>query len=204
VDKFVLKVALEYKNSINNCGGHFSFPKADSIVNTYPYRTFNAFVNKCKSDHLENDQILEMVRIIVKYMYKHRLMKKGVGILSSIDIISICVNELKSHINKSNDIIKLMIESNNFLNKQSDKMKFLSKKVNKNGLSNLTFLRCKGILPDIFICCSKSCMNAYLKLDMSDRSMMLDPRSYLILKMRIINIVGIDDIKKIMGNDSNV
>jgi hypothetical protein len=204
VDKLVLKVALEYKNSISNCGGHFSFPKADNIINTYSYRTFNAFVNRCRSDRLEDNQILEMVRIIVKYMHRHRIMKKGVGILSSPDIIDICVNELKGNINKSDNVTKLIIESNDFLNKQSNKIEFLLKKVNKNGFSNLVFLRCKGILPDVFICCSKSCMNVYFKLDISDKSMMLEPKNYMILKMKIINIVGIDHIKEIMGDDSNV
>jgi len=64
-------------------------------------------------------------------------------------------------------------------------------------------LRNKNLINDQFICLSKTCIEAYKKLDESDRQMLLSPKEYLILKMKIINIVGIDDIKKILGTDFN-
>jgi hypothetical protein len=204
VDKFVLKVALEYKNMIGVFGGTFNFPKADSIVDTYAYRSFNAFVKKCKSFHLENDQILEVIRIVVRHMHKYKMIKKGIGILSSPDVVDICVDELKKQILVSENVIKILSESNKFLNRHPNKIEFLTKKINGDGLPNLVFFRCNGTLPDLFMCCSKSCMTAYCKLDKSDRTIMLEPKDYLILKMKIINMVGDDNIKKILGSDSNV
>lgn len=205
MDKFVLKVAVEYKNSMSNFGINFNFPKADNIVNTYSYRTFNAFVNKCRSLHLEEVQILEVIRIVVKYMSKNRLMKKGTGILSSPDIVSICVNELKGQINRSDDISKIIIESNKYLSSFNvNKTEYLLKKVNKGGFANLVMLRSKGILPDVFICCSRSCMVAYHKLETSDKAMLLTAKDYIILRLKLVNSIGAYDIKTILGDDSNV
>lgn len=205
MDKLVLKVALEYKRALNNFGCDFSFPKADSVVNTYSYRTFNAFVNKCKSSRYDESQILEIIKIVVKYMHKNRLIRKGIGILSSPDIVDICIDELKNQIGRHDNISKAIDESNKYLNSCGmNKTEFLLKKINKKGFANFVMLRSKNILSDSFICCSKSCMTAYHKLERGDKAMMLNLKDYMILKMKMINVVGSDNIKEILGEDSNV
>ncbi len=204
MDKFVLITALEYKRAMNNFGGNFSFPKADSIVDTYPYRTFNAFINKCKSSKFNESQILEIIKIIVRHMHKNRLIKKGIGVLSSPDIVDICIEELKNQLSRQDNIIKSINNSNEYFQKiQGNKINFLLNKTKKGGFSNIIMLRNKNLINDQFICLSKTCIEAYKKLDESDRQMLLSPKEYLILKMKIINIVGIDDIKKILGTDFN-
>lgn len=202
MDRFVLKVALEYKNVIGSFGGTFKFPKSNDISETYPYRTFNAFINKCRSFSLNNDQILEVIRIVVRYMHKNKLSRRGIGIFSSPDIVDICVDELKHNVIVSNDILKTFIECIKILNYYDDKIEYLVTRVN-GGLPNLVILRNKSIFPDHFICLSKSCVSAYNIIDISDRNMLLSPKEYIILKMKIINMIGFENIKNVLGIEFN-
>lgn len=200
--KDVLHIALEYKVQMGKVGRKWKFPQCSDVSQTYAYRDFRAFWEKCRKIHdLDLDDAKMVVRSIVRYAKNKRLLNSGTALLSRSDIIEICCKDLERNVAKADSVLGEINNSALLLNDTEDKTKFLARKVHRHGLPNLVMLRDKGDLADSYICLSKSCMKVYNSL--SDKSGMPPILQYVKMKLKMIEMCGEERLAKIMGDDFN-
>jgi hypothetical protein len=203
IDKEILELAAFYKRELRRYGKSFKWPKAKNVADTYTYRSFRSFKLKCKKEYnLDLESMKSIIKYLVEYANKNRHLDNGVSIINRSDIFDICYNGMFLEINRIDNVISGIKKSIDYLkrNKMFNE-KILSKKINRHGFSNIVNIRESGRVTDEFISLSKMCMNALLNSE--DRGNAPNFRNLYILKFKIIDKIGVNKLKEIMGNDFN-
>lgn len=199
VRKDVLGVAVEFKNSMKKAGKGFKFAKAKDITDTYHYRWFNSFVDKCYRNGLDLDGAKEVVRSMVVFAKDNGILNKGAALLSRSDIIDVCIRKIEKDDQDIDEHLITIKESLSTID-VNNPVRMLIKKQHRHGSHNIVLLRDRNKLPDFFISLSKSCMKAVCELKSDD---LLSIREYYLMRMKMINKFGDDTLREIMGDEYN-
>lgn len=204
LDKDILELALFYKNEVTKAGKGFQWPKAKDPTKTYPYRYFKSFLVKCKKDYdLDLDECKLVIRSIVKYAKRRGILNKGVSLISKSDTIEICFRDVQSEIEKMKYTLDGIEKSSRCLNGIDDKVTFLKKKKNRHSSPNIIAMRESSELSDGFIALSKSCIKSIAGLSDEDKSQLPSLRELFIIKNRLIDKLGKEDLQNVLGSDFN-
>jgi hypothetical protein len=197
--KHVLEVALVFKKEMQKIGKDFKFSKSSDVTNTYQYRWFKSFLERCVTNHgLNLNESKEVIKCVVHYVNRHGFIKNGVSILSRKDIIDIACKKFESDISEYDNLIKDIEKCTSVI--CDDFYEFLIKKPRRNGNPNILILYNNGSISKSFIALSKSCIKAYRAIDNSELPPLLD---IIKIRMRLMKKIGIDKIKEIMGVEFN-
>lgn len=203
-DKDVLELALFYKNEVTKAGKGFQWPKAKDPTKTYSYRYFKSFINKCKNEYdLNLEECKLVIRSIVKYAKRRGILGKGISIISKSDTIEICFKDVQSEIEKMKYTLSGIEKSNNYLDGVDDRVAFLKKKENRHAFPNMISMRESLELSDGFIALSRSCIKAIMELSDEDRSQLPSLKELFVIKNRLIDRLGKEDLKSVLGSDFN-
>lgn len=199
-NKIVLQLALTFKNQLKKYGRDFKFSKSNDITKTYQFRWFKSFINKCLKKKLNINDCHEVIKCLVEYANDNKLLNAGVALVGRNDVIEIACKKFESDLKTNEmiieDISKIMpVVTDNF----SD---FLVKKVDRNGYSNLYMMYHSGKINKTFMSLSRSCMNALSRVG-NERKEFPPLIEFVKIKMNVIDRVGIDRLKEIMGNEFN-
>jgi hypothetical protein len=201
MDKFILKIAVEYRKQMRLHKRQYRFPKCKDLSKTYHYRYFSAFVKKCKSEGYSDNEILEIVGILVNFADENDLVLRGPILMSRKDIVDECLREFERKHKEYDRIIADLKWCLSNVGGASVK-KFITKRT-KRSAPNIVLLKSEGKITDNFIACSRAAFKAITMLDESDKIGILSVRDYVILKSKIINNVEKSELRKIMGSDLN-
>ena len=205
MDKLILEAAIEYQRSMRLIGRNFKFPNALDVTATYPYRAIQAFVNKCRLNHFDDDMTKETIKVIVRYAKEHNLLNSGPSILNRTDIVDVCCKMLNKELQDRDYLADQLFKMNSFINSQTnDRTQFFSHRPKRKGYPNLIALRSNNTITDAFICLSKSAVTVLNGLECSERAVISSLLDLAKMRMRIITRVGKEDIMSAFGDDSNV
>lgn len=204
-DNKILKLAVHYKREVSKYGKNFSWPIAKNVANTYPYRAFKSFYDKCVKDYeLAFDDIIEVMKSVIKYANDKKLLNSGTSIICRSDVISICYKSMVNDEMKYDNILKEFETINERLCKHKDLYKYLSTKKSRHGNRNLTVMKCSNKISNAYISLSSTCMKAVLSLPPDEKEYFPKIKDLFLLRNRLASKVDIQTLRSIFGKDLNV
>lgn len=204
IRKDVLEIAVTFKREMRKAGKGFNFAKARDITNTYHYRWFNSFLDKCYGNDMNLEETKEVIKSVIVYAKEKRILDKGVSLISRSDIIEICLKRVEDDLKQTENSIAVIEKKFNELKKIDNLVRHLGRKLNRHGSVNFIIMRDNGKLTDSVTCLSKSCMQAYKSLSREDKNSLPAIREYILLNSRITNKIDIESLRDIFGDDLNV
>lgn len=192
-----------FKKEMKNIGMNFVIPKCSSVVDTYQYRWFKTFWDRCKRDNMNIEMAEQLIKSLIRYAKSNNILNRGTSLLFRDDIIDICISDLSKKKNERIDYIKILIDNHKKYNRD-DLIDYLLSKKHRDGYSTLFMLREGKQIDDCYISLSKKCLSAYLKLSSNEKDHMLSLLEYNKLKYRLLSVIGYKIIISILGSDVNV
>lgn len=197
--KEILKLIIEFKNECKKYKKNFRIPQCKDISQTYQYRWFNSFYEKCRKDYDQEDMV-EIIKCLVKYAKDNRILNVGASLLNRSDIVSIACKMFNDEVSDIENIIINLQNKMKLVDKNFES--FLLKKTHRDGYNNLIIMYLDGRIDLNFISLSKSCIKALSKIK-EDRDLLPIPLQIVKRRLKILDLVGISKIKKIMNGEFN-
>lgn len=199
--KDILQIAVAFKKEMQKAGKGFKFAKAKDITETYHYRWFSSFLDRCYEKDLDVKLSIEVIKAVVGFAKQQKILHKGVSLISRQDVFDICFKKIKMDLDDTDKLISNIKSYYGNLKSIADMELHLCKKAHRHGLHNMIIMRDNGELPDYVTCLSKACMRSYLKINNKDEMPSL--KEMVVLRMKMINKIGHDILRDIYGGDYN-
>lgn len=173
-------------------------PAHTDLKDTYQWRYITSFISKYESLDVDWDTIIEIAKNVIIYAQKNNMLKNGLWILTRNDAIEMCCETIKKTSSDINSEIGSIKRSYAFLSKND--FNFGNHK--KGCFPRIVEWYNSGMISLSYILWSKSCTNALLDLDESDRSML---PSIKIMGLKRVEMMSNNNlmckIRLIMKND---
>jgi len=204
VNKDVLELAVAYKHELKKYKRKFSFPRSSDITKTYQYRHLVSFMRNCKKRGLNLEESKDVIRVIVKYASEKNMSNRGISILNCGDVIEICCKIWEQEVSDVQSVLDALVYINDslppILKKRYD---YLLKKPKRKGYTKMSMMYNAGELTDYFIAISKSASRALTSLPEDERELFKKKPKYFVLRNKLINKIGYDELRTVMGMDFN-
>lgn len=185
-----------FSAEMKRAGRGISFPIDTDPQKTYMYRTVAKFVKTVSEYKLSDDMIRGMIQSIVKHAKVHRLLDRGVSLLTMRSMLDICSNDLQQQGIEQASMIDELKRCKDFI-----KNKDLLARARRGGYCNLIRWYQTGQLTLPFVAISKNCMRAVTNLSESEREVIPPRRDILKSRITTLRADDLSKIKTIMGSD---
>lgn len=195
--KEILKLIIEFKDQYKKHKRDFKLPQCKNFTKTYQYRWFKSFYNKCYKDYTLND-MREIIACLVKYAKDYNLLNIGASLLNRSDIVDIACKMFNDEVSNVENIITGIYKCMEYVHDNFEL--YLLSKRHRDGYCNLIMMFLDGKIDLNFISLSKSCICALSKLK-EDRDQLPLPLQIVKRRFRIIDLIGNEKLKDIMGGE---
>lgn len=185
------------------CKRPIPFPKNTDPTKTYLYKDLNNFcenvVDELKLDKWDTRQI---IKIIVRYARKKRILIRGSKILSIKGILDVCIKELERVNNANHDYIESLKSTKKYLElNKLNSVRALSSSNSMGGLSNLSQLVQSGLISVEYLALSKNAIKAYYAIPQFERSNLPSDFKLLLLRTKLLLLDKSKKLQEILGED---